>query len=179
MGTDNRLQVRIDDNLTEWLARRAFLMHNGGDPDSPAVQARIELGLWKAALDLELRRIRLTLPQARVIIAVCNTLTLDAAIGAGPGLVYAACYDAFRIAREKDRLGISSYAAQYGIDEQELLDYLGGLGPAADAALRDAITRWWEDDGREDTVDGFGKVGLRVTDTETAEAAQITEAGHG
>ena len=167
MATDNRLQVRIDGNLAAWLATRAGLMHNGGSPDSPALQARIELGLWQSVLHLELRRIRLTLPQARVIAAVCNGWLLDAAIAGGPGLVFAECYDAFRIAREKDSLGISSYAAQYGIDEQALLDYLGSLGPAADAALRDAIVRWWEDD-REDTVEGFDKVGLRVTDVDAA-----------
>lgn len=164
MAKDALIQFRADSALDEWLARRATLMHNGGTPASGNVQARLELGLWKATLDLELRRIRLTLPQARVVAAVCNTWSLDATIGAGPGLVFAEVYDAFRIAREKDHLGISSYGAQYGIDEQALLDYLGSLGPAADAALRDAITRWWEDDGREDTVAGFEKVGLRVTE---------------
>jgi hypothetical protein len=170
MTVNPRLQIRLPDTapLAAWLDSRSERMHTG----SRSRQAATELGLWQSALLLELRRIRLTLPQARTVAAVCSSWMLDATVAGGPGLVFAECYDAFRIAREKDPLGVSSYGAQFGIDEQELLDYLGGLGPAADAALRDAITRWWEDDGREDTVEGFARVGLRVTDTETAEAGQ-------
>jgi len=159
-----RIQARLPEYLATWLTGRSELMGTG----SHNQQAVMELGLWQTALEHELRRIRLTLPQARAIAAVCNDRTLAPTITAsGPGQVFAACYDAFRIARERTHLpDMSSYAAQFGIDEQALLDYLGSLGPAADAALRDALARWWRDD-HEDTVEGFARVGLRVTDVET------------
>lgn len=165
-----RIQARLPGYLATWLTGRSELMGTG----SYNQQAVMELGLWQVALEHELRRIRLTLPQARAIAAVCNDRTLAPTItSSGPGEVFAACYHAFRIAREKNHLpDVSSYAAQFGIDEPALLDYLGGLGPTADAALRDGLARWWQQDDPEDTVEGFARVGLRVTDVETAEEAR-------
>lgn len=63
---------------------------------------------------------------------------------------------------------VSSYAAKWGIDEQSLLDRLGALGPAADHALRDALSRWWEQ-SREATAEGFAAVGLRVVEPDGKE----------
>lgn len=175
-----RIQARLSDDMASWLAGRAERMHTGGHNQ----QAITELGLWRAVLEAELRRIRLTISQARCIADVCNGWLMDATIGIRPGLVYAECYDAFQIARETGG-NISSYGAKHGPEgcdpakwEQDLLDYLGGLSPAADHALRDAIARWWElpDDDEllpEDAGDAeitqreiaqFGRAGLRVTE---------------
>jgi hypothetical protein len=56
---------------------------------------------------------------------------------------------------------LSSYGVKWGIDETALLDYLRSLGPSADHALSDAVSRWWANDG-EPTIDGWKDVGLRV-----------------
>jgi hypothetical protein len=165
MTVNPRLQIRLPDTdpLAAWLDGRAERMTGGGGRSR---QALYELALWRSALDLELRRIRLTLPQAVCIADVCNGWLLDTAIGVSIGLVYAECSDAFRLAAATPG-GVSTYGAQHGIDEKELLDYLAGLGPVADHALRDAVGRWWRG-GFDATVDGFEKVGLRVTGIEMA-----------
>jgi hypothetical protein len=164
---DGRIQVRIDGDLAEWLNGRADLMHNG---PSLNIQARIELGMWRDALPAELRRIRLTLAQASCIADVCNGWLMSPGIAVSLGLVYAECYDAFRIARDTPLGDLSSYGAKWGPEgcdpvkwEQDLLTYLGTLGPVADHALQDAIARWWESNG-DTTVEGFAKIGLRVTE---------------
>jgi len=142
-----RIQARISPEIAGWLDGRAGRMHGG----SRNQQATTELALWRMVLDCELRRIRLTLAQANCIADVCNGFMLDAAIGSRPGLVYAECYDAFQIAREAPVPDLSSYGAKWGPEggdsakwEQDLLDYLGKLSPAADHALRDAIAKWWD-----------------------------------
>jgi hypothetical protein len=169
---DGRLQVRIGDTLAEWLKDRAQRMHAG----SSNIQARSELELWYSALGTELRRIRLTLAQASCIADVCNGWLMDATMAGSLPLVYAECYDAFQIARDVAPglpPDVSSYGAKWGPEgsdpatwEQDLLGYLRTLSPVADHALRDAISRWWEMD-LEPSVEGFAKVGLRVTTPET------------
>jgi hypothetical protein len=141
-------------------------------------QAQAELGMWRDALDGELRRVRLTLAQASCVADVLNGTALTPGVSGTLGIVYAECYEAFRLARE-DRSGnplpaplgdVSSYGAKWGPEgtgpakwEQELLDYLGRLGPAADMALRDAVARWW-DGAFLPTAEGFAAVGLRVAE---------------
>lgn len=166
---EGRIQTRISEALETWLAARARRFRTR----SVDQQARIELELWNAALTAELRRIRLTLPQARCIAAVLGEPVLDDRMAIGPGVVYAQCYDAFRLARTGPGGAgpggpLSSYAQQFGIDEQALLTYLAALGPVADHALRGAIARWWENDDQEDSVAGFAEAGLRVTDDQPA-----------
>jgi hypothetical protein len=160
-----RIQARLnnDDPTAAWLTERSERMNTG----SHNKQAVLELAMWRTALEIELRRIRLTLPQARCIAHVCDGSPLEPALGLSIGMVFGKCYDAFRLARQAQLPEQSSYAAKWGIDEQQLLDYLGSLGPAADHALLDAIARWWQQDNPEETVEGFAKVGLRVTDVET------------
>lgn len=158
--TDNRLQVRVNPGLAGWLHARSERMHTG----SNHVQAKLELDLWRSVLAGELRRIRLTLAETSCLADVLNGTLLDPTLMANLGIVYAVAYDAFRRRRHADPTGgeVSSYAAKWEIDEMKLLDYLGGLGPAADHALRDAIVRWW-DTNQDPTVEGFAAVGLRVT----------------
>jgi hypothetical protein len=159
MTADSRVHVRLGEEMIGWLTSRAGRMHAG----SPHQQARAELGLWRAVLEAELRRLRLTLPQARCVADVLGGTVLDAAIAAGAGLAYGECFDAFRLARTGPGGEAASYGAKHGIKEEELLTYLAGLGPAADHALRDAIARWWAA-GADDTVAGFTATGLRIVE---------------
>lgn len=176
-----RIQARLTDDMAGWLAGREERMQQ---PRNHNRQAMTELGLWRAALEAELRRIRLTPGQANCIADVCNGWLMDASLGSRPGLVYAECYDAFRIARESPGGDLSSYGAKHGPEggdpakwEQDLLDYLGRLGPVADHALRDAVARWWDlpqetewdhepDEGeiREHEIVRWGYAGLQVED---------------
>lgn len=184
--TDNRIQVRLDDDLAGWLRQRADMSRTGRSMD---MQAREDLGLLREVIETELRRIRLTLQQARCLADVLNGTIIDSAVGTSLGLAYAECYDAFRLAREGSPApDLSSYGAKHAPDgtdpekwEQDLLVLLGRLGPAADYALRFAIARWWaevhpqdslqwrhpgeEDAGgfRADSPEGFGHAGLRIT----------------
>jgi hypothetical protein len=147
-GTANpRIQARLTSELAGWLDNRAGRMF--GDLNRNR-QAIAELGLWRSVLDIELRRIRLTLAQANCIADVLNGCIMAPAVSGRPGMVYAACYEEFQIARETGG-DISSYGAKHGPEgcdpakwEQDLLDYLGKLSPAADHALRDAIAGWWD-----------------------------------
>jgi hypothetical protein len=152
-AVDARVQVRLDETTASWLADRANRTHIG----SHNQQARTELQLWRVALATELRRIRFTLAEASCLADVLNGHLIDAALGS-PGVVYAETYDAFRLAGA----GVSSYGAKWGINEQDLLTRLQELGPVADHALRDAMSRWWERD-LPPTAEGFGEVGLRVS----------------
>lgn len=177
MAEDSAIRFR-DADLAEWLRERAGRMpfvsdRRSTEGSAASGQARTELALWRMALGAELSRIRLTLAQASCVADVMNGSVLDASLGASLGLVYAECYDAFRLAREV-RPGvmsdISSYGAKWGPEgcdaakwEQDLLDVLGALGPVADHALRDAIARWWATDG-DPTAEGFAGVGMRVTE---------------
>lgn len=160
MTDTSRIQSRLDAGTAAWLDSRGARMRLG----SHHQQASAELALWQAALAAELRRIRLTAAEARCLADVMGGVTLTPAIGR-PGVCYAEASDAFRIAAERDPASISSYGAKHGIDEARLLDYLGRLGPAADHALADAISRWW-DAGEDGTAGGFAAAGII-----TAEAA--------
>lgn len=174
---DPMIRFRPSDSLTAWLAQSADLARTGA---SPSMQAKADLGLLQMILDAELRRVRLTLAQAHCLADVMNGTITDATIGAGLGLAYAECYDAFRLAREDVPISdLSSYGAKWGPEdgdaaewEQDLLDILGRLGPAADYALRRAIAAWWDldDDSTEDAetdmdkarIARFASVGLRI-----------------
>lgn len=155
---DPRIQVRISDEVAAWLADRAQRMHTV----SHHQQARIELGMWHAALDAELRRIQLTLAQASCIADVLNSPILDPALSGNVPRVFWLVTDACQLAKSDRFGGLSSYGVKWGIDEAALLGYLQTLGPTADHALHDAVSRWWKTD-QEATVAGWAAVGLRVS----------------
>jgi hypothetical protein len=175
-----RLGFHVSGEAGRWLASRMGRMPRDGDVRSQSTQAAAEIGLWRTVLDAELARIRLTLPQAIAIADVLNSPDTDPAIGLSMGVVFARCHEAFRLARSGPGGEIGSYGNQHGFDETELLDYLGSLGPAADHALADAISRWWAEIVPQEgltripehddlippfdasSIDGFAAVGLRV-----------------
>lgn len=143
---------------------------------SDSLQARLELDLWRAVRDGELARVRLTLAQARCLADVAGGPLIRPGIGDPMGRMFAACYAAFKLARSGRGGDVSSYGAKHGIDEQALLDVLAGLGPAADHALEDALSRWWaggqprdglqwRDGGEWDaaSAEGFAMAGIQVT----------------
>jgi hypothetical protein len=160
---NQRIQARVANQLAEWLDGRAARMHGGGRNQ----QAITELGLWKMALDAELRQIRLTVPQASCIADVLADTLLTTSIAGSLPLVYAECSSAFDIARDAPIPESAAYGIRWGIEEQELLTYLRRLSPVADHALADAIARWREQD-LDATVDGFAQVGLRVVEIDAA-----------
>ena len=159
-----RLQVRLANQLATWLDGRADRMHSGGRNQ----QAITELGLWKMALDAELRKIMLTVPQASCIADVLNDSLLTTSIAGSLPVVYAECAGAFATARDSPIPDDHAYGTKWGFDEQELLDYLRRLSPVADHALHDAITRWREQN-LEPTVEGFAQAGLRVVEIQAPE----------
>lgn len=159
---DNRINYRLEDDDLQWLLSRTERMHQ----PSQHVAGRVELLMWRMVLRGELGRIRLTTAQARCLADVYAGSALDAAVGTPLGLVYAEAYDAFRLARRHGG-EVSSYGRKHGIDEQALLDLLADLGPAADAALRDALNRWWQDsDTHTGDADSFRRVGIAIIDDE-------------
>lgn len=157
---DDRVAVRIEGQTKAFLESRARRLGDAGI----GTQARAELELWQSALAAELARVQLTLPQACFLanvvlmspeIAVIDPLDSGNLVGA----LWVGCYDAFR----RIPPGESSLADTWNIDEQALLDYLRTLGPTADHALYDALSRW-RDMNLDQTVDGFARAGLRVTE---------------
>jgi hypothetical protein len=161
-----RVMYRVTDpGLLDWLTSRTGRMLTGNRNE----QARTELGLWREVLAAELRRIRLTLAEACCVADVLNSTTLTPTVAGSIGHTYAEVYDAFN-----DAEGPSSYGNKWGVDEQQLLGKLRALGPAADHALVDAISRWWETTDQHKAVDAgtFAAVGLRVLpDPSAAESA--------
>ena len=47
---------------------------------------------------------------------------------------------------------------------QRLVDLLGSVGPAADLALRLALSRWWAHEDLDANAAGFRAAGLRIMD---------------
>src|SRR5262245_46202494 len=156
--TDNRLQVRIGDKEGAWLTDRSERMHTG----SIHVQARMELGMWRDALEIELRRMRFTVAELNCMADAMNGTLIQPGIALTVPIVFAEMSDAFELAPPP-----SSYGEKWGIDEAALLAKIRALGPTADHALHDAISRWWEKWGGrqipdDDPTEGWAAVGLRV-----------------
>lgn len=156
MAADTRVQFRAAERTLAWLQERSARMHTA----TVSTQASTELGLWQDALAAELRRIRLTLAQANCLADVLNGVMLTPASGGFP-VVYTEAADAFDLARA-DHLDADAYGTKWGIDEEALLRYLRSLGPTADHALHDAVSRW-RLAGAEPTAKGWESVGLRVS----------------
>lgn len=168
-GSKNDVHFRVSETIAKWLDTRAGLdRHARQNEDlkqrSRHGQAKAELEMWHSVLQMELRRIRLTVEQASCIADVLNGTLTTPGVGVSMSIAWMECSDAFSLAT-----GVSSYGRKWapgGADpdkwEADLLDYLRELGPAADTALRYAISEWWQRN-LEATADGFKTAGLRVT----------------
>lgn len=152
MAKTELTQFRLDDGTLDWLTDRAHRMH----AMSPHVQARTEIELWRMALTTELRRLRFTLGEINCIADILNGTLLSPGMMVNLPLTWAEAEDAFSFAT-----GQASYGTKWEIGERALLAKLRILGPAADHALHDAVSRWWEA-GHDSTAEGWAAVGLRV-----------------
>ncbi len=160
--SDNRVQVRLDEDTATWLDDRAERMQGNSRPE----QVRVEVSTFRYALAAELRRIRLTLNQANCIADALMDTQVTSGVAVRVPAVYANVADAFGLANN-DHLPLATYGSRWDIDEQALLDYLRTLGPTADHALHDAVSRWWASDHEDRvSVQGWRAVGLRVIDTD-------------
>lgn len=118
------------------------------------------LGILAHGMTNELAGTEFSETEADVLAAVLQGTVVSFALGS---IAYRECSDAFDIARDSPAPDISSYAAQFGIDEDQLLQKLAAMTPLGDLALRLAIARWWQLPP-EQRQDGFGYqgVGLRI-----------------
>lgn len=120
------------------------------------------------SLELEAKRIAFTEAEAGVLCEVIqNDFTLNTGF-LGPRIL-ANLADAFYLARQQGG-GLSSYAEQFGIDEDVLLEKLRGLGPLPDLALRITIAKWWDLQSAYDETDD----GEQISDREAYLAAGFT-----
>lgn len=153
---NGHVNVRVGEQIAAWIADRA---ERAGNP-SPSQQARDDLALLCGLFRAELGRIELTTGEASAVADVLNPPLMDLGGPTFGRVTFMEMAGAIGDARESGG-EMSSYGAKHGFDEEELLGKLRRLGPAADYALRDAISRWWQ--GNLDaTADGFAAVGLRI-----------------
>lgn len=140
-ATSQRATPRLDNNLADWVTGRQRLM---SEPENLSDGVRSELVMWRALLDLELSRIRLTLDELGVIASVCHATVIVRTIGRGQ-----LAWDL------RD-------AAAYGHHVPgDLIDKLDALSPAADHALTAAVAQWWTGE-HEHSIDGWATVGVRA-----------------
>lgn len=127
--------------------------------------------LRRSMLTDELRRIPLTETEADLLASIIgNDFELGVAVG---GLrTFAQVSEAFDLAHQTPG-AISSYAHQFGIDENGLLTKLRRLGPSADLALRIALAQSWDhqrtdtteaSDGPLDPAQAYRTAGLTIID---------------
>lgn len=159
MTTDQQLTdqivFRAAPDLTAWLADRDTRAMGAG----PKARARTELGLWRGVLAEELARMSWTLPELAVIAQTLSGTILPDGVGHAGNLLAWEVADAVAPGP-----GPQLIPTDWGVDTGALVARLEGLGPAADLALMDAVSRWWADDGREHTAGGWAAVGVRVVE---------------
>jgi hypothetical protein len=155
MNSKGPLSFR-DDGLRNWLETQAALSCD--TPASAGQQARIELGMWRAALDIAARRHILPLGWATTIADALGGP--DSTPVLGP-VIHRACHDAFA----PDVLGRRNhYGDKHGADETALLAWASQLDPIDDLALRKRFSSWWMDPDSGPTVDSFAAHGIRCID---------------
>jgi len=143
------IQFASTPDLTEWLEGRSARTMS---PRSTGQRARTELGMWRDVLSAELGRQRWTLTEISALASEHNgTIPFDG-VPVGVGFAAGAMLESFH-----HEPGI------YGVDQASMTAKLMDLGPAADAALVDALARWWDGEC-ENTVEGWASVGVTVTE---------------
>ncbi len=158
MAIDMRVQYRAQPDHWAWLESRRDRAMSGR---SVADRARVEVDMWRTVLAGELARQHWTLPELGMIASVIAGSLISDAVGVTAGRVAFELLGA-RAGREGE-LG-----AEWGCDESDVLERLLRLGPAGDAALADAVSRWWADDEGH-TPEGWVAVGLAVADSPTSD----------
>jgi len=172
---DNRLQVRITagGDLEKWLVGRTIRMHSG----SPSVQARTELALCRDLLAAELQGHRMPLAWINCIADVLDSplgdtvATVGDTVGVPIGIAYLEATEAFASAKK-----LLPYATKFYVDEDDVRDWLVGLGPAADYALRDAVAHWWMSD-LPPTDEGWAAVGVTTIPVRHLRAFEVDDDG--
>jgi hypothetical protein len=150
---DNRIQVRVRPDLYAWLQGRAARLGSGG---SVHLAAQQELMMWRSALDAELRRIRLTVPELNTLADLTRGTAFTPIVT--PGVLALELSDAVDLAQQYPDQE-EDYPAKWGADGDRLLRYLRALSPTAEHALTDSLARWHENHA-ELTEEGWRSVGL-------------------
>lgn len=159
---DTKIQYR----LTAGSALQARLLDRTdrfGTGDGVNAHARAELALWYGVLNAELARLSFTLKELLCIADIMKdaptvAMLTNADAFVSVGYVYGKAYRAIRQAR----VDAGTYwVPRWDLDGHKLLEKLGALGPAADHALLDAISRFIAAPG-EASAEGFAKVGLNA-----------------
>lgn len=147
-----QLQIRISDDLSDWLAARAAARHQ---PQSAALRARTELEIWRSVLRLELNAFPLRREEALLLVDMCLGGMADDAVGAG--LV------AWTL-EEVTRAYPGVYGRKWGVDEAALLARLRTAGPALDHALASAIYAYIAAQPAGDEAGALRAAGLKIVD---------------
>jgi hypothetical protein len=175
------VQFRARGGLDAWLASRQERTILAG-AGSLGEQARLELHMLGDLLAAELRAMQpVPLAWAHALTEVSGGDQMSAGIaqvredGSLRPVLWAEWIVCRHDATASGHPG-NTFAARYGLDEDDLDAWLRSLSPARDHAVRDALSRWWaqvwpmdgarigEEDGEFQAVSaaGFAIVGLRV-----------------
>lgn len=142
MATDP-IRMRLTDDQEAWLVDRSGRATYGRE--STGLRVKTELGMWRAVLGAELHQQRWSLADMEVIAGCVGGPDLADAVPLTVGQVAVAVIDGTR-----------------GDESAEgLVARLLRLGPAADLALADAVSRWWATDG-EHSEAGWAAVGVNL-----------------
>lgn len=153
MSRPNPVTFRPNADLAGWLEGRA---ERSFTPAGIGSRAHTELHLWRSVLEAELGQQRWTLTELAAIAAALNGALIADAVPVGIGHVAVELTDARRGREDEWDAGM---AARF--DGDQLLAKLVRLGPAADMALADAVSRWWAG-SHEHSVEGWVAVGVRA-----------------
>lgn len=151
---DNRIQFRAEPHLLNWLRSRAERYSTGG---SIHLQAEHDLIVLRELFAAEKRQLRFSVSDLNAL-ADLTQATAFTAGDYGAGTLAAELADALSLAATypDDEEDIS---AKWGVDGAALLDNLRQLGPAAEAALIDALAERRQTSA-ELNVAGWRSVGL-------------------
>lgn len=144
---------RPGSDLAAWLEDRA---ERSFTPAGAGARTRTELFLWRSALQAELDLQRWTLTELAGLAAAMNGTLITDAVPTSVGHCLVEFTEARRGREDDWDAGIAE-----GFAGDVLLGKLARLGPAADMALSDAVSRWWAGD-HEHSVAGWAQVGVRA-----------------
>lgn len=132
MARNSLISFRPTDATQQWLEGRARRM-----PTAPSLSlaAAQELGLWRAALAVELRRMPWTVAELCLIADAMNGHAMDPGLGSTVAVYLRDVFEAYP----------GSYGSKWEADEPAVLRKASALGPVADHALADAMARFWDD----------------------------------